>query len=153
MKTTSLALILTTALSLAAFNSLAQAETKTKEGKPHFSHKAERAHGGWFKDLDLTDSQKQQIRDLMKASKAERPDRQAFFQQQQQLEKLTSADYFDEQAARQLLEQRNEQELNRLKLQHQLYQVLTPEQKVELDAKKAKRLERTEKRRVADKSA
>ncbi len=98
-----------------------------------------------MRKLDLSDSQKQQARDLVKTyrqsqkqEQASRSDRQAHFKQAQALIK---ADNFDEQAARDFVssnkDKRTERAVQRLKLQHSLYQLLTPEQQTKAEELKA----------------
>jgi protein CpxP len=99
-----------------------------------------------LKGLDLTDAQREKIRTLVAASKAEKPATVAMQQQHQALQALVSADQFDEAAARLLLEKQQssmlENRLERLKLQHSIRALLTDEQKTKLDARMAKMRER-----------
>lgn len=99
-----------------------------------------------LKGLDLTDTQREQIRALAAASKAEKPDLSAMQQQHEAMQALVKADQFDEAAARILLEKQQnrmlEQQLERLKLQHQIRALLTDEQKTKLDERMAKMRER-----------
>ncbi|GAA0551480.1 hypothetical protein GCM10009098_18900 [Rheinheimera aquimaris] len=89
--------------------------------------------------LDLTDNQREQIKQLMQqqreAFKREGRDNAAHLQ----LQALLIAEQFDESAARQLLEQQQqravEKRLTMLKLQHQVLQVLTEEQRQQLAEK------------------
>ena len=95
--------------------------------------------------LDLTDSQQQQINQLMqqhrnaRASKADagKADSKAEYRaSHQQLKALMAADQFDEVAARQLFEQRQQAKLERklagMKLRHDIMQLLTEEQRQQL---------------------
>lgn len=95
--------------------------------------------------LDLTDSQQQQINQLIqqhrneRASKADggKADSKAEIRaSQQQLKALMAAAQFDEVAARQLLEQRQQAKLERqlagMKLRHDIMQLLTEEQRQQL---------------------
>ena len=86
--------------------------------------------------LDLTDDQKLQAKELVKTykqtvrlHKASAPERQEHYDKVQALIKAPS---FDEQSARDLASQNSGKHLNsavtRMKLQHDLYQLLTPEQ-------------------------
>lgn len=108
-------------------------------------------HGGdgatrMLKGLDLTDTQREQIRALVAASKAEKPDLAAMQQHHDAMQALVKADQFDAAAARLLLEKQQntmlEQQLERLKLQHQIRALLTDEQKTKLDERMAKMWER-----------
>ncbi|WP_133405337.1 Spy/CpxP family protein refolding chaperone [Parashewanella tropica] len=104
----------------------------------------------FYRKLDLTDTQKQQVRDIYKAYRQEqkslRPtkeDRQAFGDQ---VKALVQAPDFDPQAATNLVDQRSQlrqqQAVANIKLRHDLYQVLTPEQQAKAEelraAKKAR---------------
>ncbi len=123
-------------------------------------------HGGKFaghevpelrllKGLDLTDSQREQIRSLMKEAHTDKPDPASRSAAHQAMQALVKAEQFDEVAARQLLEKQQpqmlEQQLKRLKLQHQIRTVLTDEQKAKLDERAAKMQQRMAER--AEKNA
>lgn len=99
-----------------------------------------------LKGLDLSDSQREQIRSLIGASKAEKPDLAAMQQHHAEMQALVKAEQFDEAAARLLLEKQQsktlEQQLERMKLQHQIRALLTDEQKTKLDERMAKMRER-----------
>ena len=99
-----------------------------------------------MRKLDLTDEQQIKAKDLVKSYKqtikngrASKDDRKAHFDQMQRLMKSAS---FDEQAAHNLISQNKDKRINhavsRLKLQHDLYQLLTPEQQVKADELKTK---------------
>ncbi|RYV03914.1 spheroplast protein y [Shewanella sp. OPT22] len=94
-----------------------------------------------MRKLDLTDEQKQQARSLvktykqdMKNSRASVDDRRAHFDK---VQALVKADNFDEQAAKDLVSQNSDKRLDnavaRIKLQHDLYQLLTPEQQAKAE--------------------
>ncbi|GGP23464.1 Spy/CpxP family protein refolding chaperone [Silvimonas iriomotensis] len=108
-------------------------------GGPHGPH-----DGFFFKDLNLTDAQKAQIKQLMQANrqnmKQEMDTMRASRQQEQEL--LFSADYSDAKADQ--LAQADAQQMvaaraARIKFQHQLYAVLTPAQQQQLQAKQKER--------------
>ena len=92
--------------------------------------------------LELTDSQREQIKQLMQQHRTEhkmtRPDKA----DRQQLRDLLAADTFDETAARLLLEKQEQQAVDKrlaaMKLQHQVLQVLTDEQRQQLNEKRQK---------------
>lgn len=112
-----------------------------KDGGPDaaFLHKA-------LKGLDLTEAQKTQIKALREAARSQQPSRGDMASQHEALAALVKAPQFDAVAARQLLEAKQdkqlEAQLTRLKLQHDIRAVLTDEQKAKLDARHAKMLER-----------
>ena len=103
-----------------------------------------------LKGLDLTDAQREQIRALVAASKAGKPDSTELQQQREALQALVKADQFDAAAARILLEKQQasmlEHQLERLKLQHQIRAVLSDEQKAKLDERMAKKHDRMKNR-------
>lgn len=88
-------------------------------------------HGQLWQQLDLTDQQRQQIRELMQAHRAAKPTAQ-----REAMQALLDAPQFDEQAARDILAQRaaqrEQQQLASLKLQHEIQQLLTNEQREQL---------------------
>ncbi|MBT1445255.1 Spy/CpxP family protein refolding chaperone [Shewanella sp. JM162201] len=121
-----------------------------------------------FKDLNLSDEQKVQLRELMKAHKdARKAERDADGAERdasraahhEKMQALMNAPTFDEAAAKALIAERQargeERALEAMKLQHQMFQLLTPEQKTQLQAKmeqkrqerEAKRAEREERRK------
>lgn len=88
-------------------------------------------HGQIWQQLDLTDQQRQQIRELMQAHRAAKP-----IAQREAMQALLDAPQFDEQAARDILAQRaaqrEQRQLAGLKLQHEIRQLLTSEQREQL---------------------
>lgn len=102
----------------------------------------------FFHQLNLTDAQKKQIKEITEANRPVQPadhaQKRAEFQQKMQQRKaqeqaLITAKTFDEQAARRMIAERQqeraelerkhaEQVLQHLKTQHAVFQVLTPEQ-------------------------
>ncbi|QSX37088.1 Spy/CpxP family protein refolding chaperone [Shewanella sedimentimangrovi] len=88
-----------------------------------------------FRNLDLTDEQQAQIKSLMKEQRQARSEQQDESDREAHRNKmlaLVSAAKFDENAARALIaeQQQHHEEgmLNFMKLQQQVYQLLTPEQ-------------------------
>ena len=87
-----------------------------------------------LEQLNLTAAQKTKIQAIMQQNRpAPRGDmKQNFEQHRQQEQQLISSKTFNEQAARQLIaqeqQQRTEFELNRLRERHAIFQVLTPAQ-------------------------
>ena len=120
----------------------------------HGPHDGQSPELRMLKGLDLTDAQRQQIRTLAAASKADKADLAARQQQHDALQALIKAPQFDEAAARLLLEKQQasmlEHQLKRLKLQHQIRAVLTDEQKTKLDERMAKMRERMAERTGKD---
>lgn len=97
-----------------------------------------------LRKLDLTDEQKQQAKELVKTHRQNTQTQQAAVENRnaygQQMQALIKAEDFDEQSANELIIQRTEQRqqhaLARMKLQHDLYQLLTLEQKQQADEMK-----------------
>lgn len=158
MKTTQLifALSMFTAAGLAAAPAQQQYEECQAVSHQAKDAKHSRQHGFGLQRalarLDLTDSQQQQINQLMqqhrneRASKADggKADSKAEYRaSHQQLKALMAAAQFDEVAARQLLEQRQQAGLERqlagMKLRHDIMQLLTQEQRQQLQQMQLKR--------------
>ncbi|WP_337842950.1 Spy/CpxP family protein refolding chaperone [Rheinheimera sp.] len=96
-----------------------------------------------LKGLDLTEAQKAQVKTLMEQHRASLPAKAGMKAQHQQLKTLIQAENFDEAAVRAELEsqqkQRLEAEISRARLQHDIYQLLTAEQKAKLAEREQKR--------------
>lgn len=113
----------------------------------------QRGHGGYlfadgkmFKGLDLTDAQKVQVETLLKTHREQMVNKAERYAMHEELQTVLNSDTFDEAGVRVILEKQQakklEQEVAKLKLQHQLRAVLTPEQKAKLDERKAKMRQR-----------
>ncbi|MDX1676668.1 Spy/CpxP family protein refolding chaperone [Arsukibacterium sp.] len=93
--------------------------------------------------LELNRSQQQQLRQLLKAHKVSKPERADREQMRGTLRQLIQADYFDEAAVTGVLQKQQQQQMEyrlaRLKLRHQVYQLLTPEQRQQLATWQQKR--------------
>lgn len=140
-----------TTLVIATCLSLGSLAVAAKE--PHHGHAGpERAPMvRMLKGLDLTETQKAQIKQLVEQHKAQRPDPATMQQTREQLQQLVKADQFDAKAVRQLLQknqaQRVDAEVQQLQLMHDIRAVLTPEQQAKLDERHAKRMEKMAERR------
>ncbi|MCW8329602.1 CpxP family protein [Photobacterium sp. SDRW27] len=108
-----------------------------------------------FKELDLTDTQKQQMktlrqanRDTMKANFSEK--RAAMQANHQQMQALMLAEDFDENAVRDLAQKMSEQQVEHrvamMEKRHEMLNILTPEQKVKYQQLQAERAEKCEAR-------
>ena len=117
----------------------AQPMEQERGGSMEHRHGGPEGMGRMLKGLDLTDAQRQQIDKLTSAFAAQKPNPAEHKALADKVVSLVRADVFDEVAARQLLEQQQGQMLEhglaRLKLQHDIRSVLTPEQKEKLDAR------------------
>lgn len=143
LKSGLLALMTTaTLLSSAAF-----AETPNRDAAPyHKMHGEHRAHHDGmhklFRGLDLTDEQRGQMKQIMQqhrdAMKQNRPTDDVRQAHQSQMLAVLSADSFNEADALALVQANQQQRQNaaiaRLKVQHDIYQLLTPEQQAQFKA-------------------
>lgn len=126
------ALFVASGLMLGTANlALATEKVSQHEGKPMMHHKRGPAQDMLFKNLNLSDEQKQQISDIRKAQreKMPRPDvneRRAFHD-------IITSDNFDSAKAQQAVDKMAERSkthmLARLETQNKIYNILTPEQK------------------------
>ncbi len=95
-----------------------------------------------FKDLNLTDAQKQQIRDIMKSQRdaMKRPP----VEEMRAMHELIASDSFDKAKAEAQIAKMEEQHkagmLAHMETQNKIYNILTPEQKKQFNANFEKRL-------------
>lgn len=127
------------------------------EKKPHSEmrhHQHGAHHGGMrvLKKLDLTESQQAKIDQIMKqqkeAMKGAMADRRA---QRDDMKALVEQDTFDAAKAERLIAQQQDREraskLGMLRTQHEIYKVLTPEQREKAKAMRAEWKEKMNERR------
>ncbi|TKB51768.1 Spy/CpxP family protein refolding chaperone [Ferrimonas aestuarii] len=114
-------------------------------------HKGGKSHKGlrhMFRGLDLTDEQKQQMKTIISEARNDRPEPNLELAQDQMMKRqqLMQSDTFNEASAKAIIEARQQKQaermLKQMKVQHQLYQILTPEQQAELEQRQAEKLER-----------
>ncbi len=90
-----------------------------------------------FKGLNLTDQQRQQMRDIFKETRKEMNMPSAA--ERQQMHEIVAADTFDSAKAQtfvnSLTQEQNQRILARLEMENKMYNVLTPEQKKEFNEK------------------
>ena len=91
-----------------------------------------------FEKLNLTDEQKVEMRTIMSSQKGQKRVQKTDEErlaQQAEMQTLMLADTFDESKAEELISnqqsQRNESKLEKMKAKHEMYQLLTDEQKAE----------------------
>ncbi|HEX4424242.1 MAG TPA: Spy/CpxP family protein refolding chaperone [Terriglobales bacterium] len=107
-------------------------------------------HGGFggpgmeFRGLDLTDAQKAQVKQIMSAERpAMKPLMQQEMQNHQQMTALVRGGSFEEAKAQPIAAQEaqihSQLAVERAKIDAQIYQLLTPEQKTKLAEREAKR--------------
>ncbi|HCM9243846.1 TPA: ATP-independent periplasmic protein-refolding chaperone [Enterobacter bugandensis] len=107
------------------------------KGKPGMHHEMM-----MFKDLNLTDAQKQQIRDIMKSQRDQmkRPP----LDERRAMHDIIASDSFDKAKAEaqidKMAEQHKARMLAHMETQNKIYNILTPEQKKQFNANFEKRL-------------
>ncbi|GAK86710.1 P pilus assembly/Cpx signaling pathway, periplasmic inhibitor/zinc-resistance associated protein [Vibrio ponticus] len=122
-------------------------------------HKGGHCQGGMdrgiIKQLDLTDAQKDQLKEMRETNKAQMKENyQANFEarkaerqaQHEKVQQLVLADNFDQAAAnelaKQMVEKQTERKVKMLEKQHQMLSVLTPEQKAKFVELSKERMEK-----------
>ena len=128
------ALFVASTLALGAANLAHAADTTATtqtDSKPMMHHKGMPGHHDMmFKDLNLTDAQKQQVRDIMNERRA--------------MHDLIASDTFDKAKASAQIDkmeaQHKEMMLSRMETQNKIYNILTPEQKKQFNANFEKHL-------------
>ncbi|MGO3909611.1 ATP-independent periplasmic protein-refolding chaperone Spy [Huaxiibacter chinensis] len=107
------------------------------KGKPGMHHEMM-----MFKDLNLTDAQKQQVRDIMK-SQRDRMKRPSL-EERRTMHDIIASDSFDKAKAEAQIDkmaaQHKDGMLARMETQNKIYNILTPEQKKQFNANFEKRL-------------
>ncbi|MDJ5721611.1 ATP-independent periplasmic protein-refolding chaperone Spy [Salmonella enterica] len=140
-------LFVASTLAMGAANLAHAAETTTAapaDAKPMMQHKGKFGphHDMMFKNLNLTDAQKQQIRDIIKAQREqmERP----LLEERRAMHDIIASDTFDKAKAEaqitKMEAQRKANMLAHMETQNKIYNVLTPEQKKQYNANFEKRL-------------
>lgn len=144
------ALFVASTLALGATSMAFAADTATTttaaptEGKMMMHHKGKPGmhHDMMFKDLNLTDAQKQQVRDIMKSQREQmkRPP----LEERRAMHDIIASDSFDKAKAEaqidKMVEQHKAGMLARMETQNKIYNILTPEQKKQFNANFEKRL-------------
>ncbi|HIC2035127.1 ATP-independent periplasmic protein-refolding chaperone Spy [Enterobacter soli] len=144
------ALFVASTLAMGATSMAFAADTATTttaaptEGKMMMHHKGKPGmhHDMMFKDLNLTDAQKQQVRDIMKSQRDQmkRPP----LEERRAMHDIIASDSFDKAKAEAQIDKMAEQHkagmLARMETQNKIYNILTPEQKKQFNANFEKRL-------------
>lgn len=140
------ALFVASTLALGAANLAHAADTTAApaEGKAMMHHNGKMGlhHDMMFKNLNLTDAQKQQVREIMKGQndQMKRPSPE----EQRAMHDLIASDSFDNAKAEAQIDkmdaQHKAQMLAHLETQNKIYNILTPEQKKQFNANFEKRL-------------
>ncbi|EOE6348564.1 ATP-independent periplasmic protein-refolding chaperone Spy [Salmonella enterica subsp. enterica serovar Typhimurium] len=141
------ALFVASTLAMGAANLAHAAETTTAapaDAKPMMQHKGKFGphHDMMFKNLNLTDAQKQQIRDIMKAQREQM--KRPLLEERRAMHDIIASDTFDKAKAEaqitKMEAQRKANILAHMETQNKIYNVLTPEQKKQYNANFEKRL-------------
>ncbi|EIS2368658.1 ATP-independent periplasmic protein-refolding chaperone [Salmonella enterica] len=141
------ALFVASTLAMGAANLAHAAETTTAapaDAKPMMQHKGKFGphHDMMFKNLNLTDAQKQQIRDIMKAQREQM--KRPLLEERRAMHDIIASDTFDKAKAEaqitKMEAQRKANMLAHVETQNKIYNVLTPEQKKQYNANFEKRL-------------
>ncbi|WP_162098841.1 ATP-independent periplasmic protein-refolding chaperone Spy [[Enterobacter] lignolyticus] len=141
------ALIVASTLALGAANLAHAADTTTAapaEGTQMMHHKGKPGmmHDMMFKGLNLTDAQKQQVRDIMKSQRENMP--RPSVDERREMHSLIASDTFDKAKAEAAIDKMEAQHkamaLSRMETQNKIYNILTPEQKKQFNANFEKRL-------------
>ena len=144
------ALFVASTLALGATSMAFAADTATTtptapaEGKMMMHHKGPGMHNEMmmFKGLNLTDAQKQHIRDIMKSQRDQmkRPP----LEERRAMHDIIASDTFDKAKAEaqidKMAEQHKARMLAHMETQNKIYNILTPEQKKQFNANFEKRL-------------
>lgn len=105
------------------------------DGKMMMNKKGDRGHHNMFDGINLTEQQRQQMRDLMRQSHQSQP--RLDLEDREAMHKLITADKFDEAAVRAQAEKMSQNQIERhvemAKVRNQMYNLLTPEQKEALN--------------------
>ncbi|EJF5703328.1 ATP-independent periplasmic protein-refolding chaperone [Salmonella enterica] len=141
------ALFVASTLAMGAANLAHAAETTTAapaDAKPMMQHKGKFGphYDMMFKNLNLTDAQKQQIRDIMKAQREQM--KRPLLEERRAMHDIIASDTFDKAKAEaqitKMEAQRKANMLAHMETQNKIYNVLTPEQKKQYNANFEKRL-------------
>ncbi|EKY7329284.1 ATP-independent periplasmic protein-refolding chaperone [Salmonella enterica] len=141
------ALFVASTLAMGAANLSHAAETTTAapaDAKPMMQHKGKFGphHDMMFKNLNLTDAQKQQIRDIIKAQREQM--KRPLLEERRAMHDIIASDTFDKAKAEaqitKMEAQRKANMLAHMETQNKIYNVLTPEQKKQYNANFEKRL-------------
>lgn len=141
------ALFVASTTAMGAANLAHAAETTTAapaDAKPMIQHKGKFGphHDMMFKNLNLTDAQKQQIRDIIKAQREQM--KRPLLEERRAMHDIIASDTFDKAKAEaqitKMEAQRKANMLAHMETQNKIYNVLTPEQKKQYNANFEKRL-------------
>lgn len=146
-------MIAVTAMAMALPMGAHAASHDAADKKPHSEMRHHHRHGdmAMLKKLDLTDAQQAQVKQIMQKQKANMKDamgeRRA---QREEIRLLVEQDTFDSAKAERLISQQQDKEraakLEMLKTRHEIYKVLTPEQREKAKVIRAEHREKMKER-------
>ena len=149
IKTSLVALVASSALLAGQLYAVDSADAKVKTEQT--CKKGNKRHGPqdgmqrMLRKLDLTDAQKEQVNAIVEKYKADRPERPTKEQRaahRTEMLALVTSSSFDEAKATEMAEAQHQKKLqgmlSHLKMQNEIYQLLTPEQQVQFQEKFAK---------------
>ena len=129
-------MIAVTAMAMALPMSVYASHHDEGDSKPHSEMRHHHKHGGMgmLKQLDLTEAQQAQVKQIMEKQKADMKtamrDRRAH---REEMKSIVEQDTFDAAKAERLIAQQQHEEratkLAMLRTQHEIYKILTPEQR------------------------
>ena len=129
MKTTISALLLSTLLATSVVYAEPSGKDRHERGQGHYL-----LHEKVAERLELTDAQREEIRQLTEAHREQYPrDRKNHEEQREDFKALMDAPEFDEAAVREHLAAQTDKRVASMKLEHQIRQLLTDEQRQQLD--------------------
>ncbi|KAF1369367.1 ATP-independent periplasmic protein-refolding chaperone Spy [Yokenella regensburgei] len=142
------ALFVASTLALGAANLAHAADTTapaaSSDSKPMMMHHKGKGmqHDMMFQGLNLTDAQKQQVRDIMKSQRENM--KRTSVEERRAMHDLIASDSFDKAKAEAQIDKMAAQHktmmLSRMEAQNKIYNILTPEQKKQFNANFEKRL-------------
>ena len=139
------ALFVASTLAFGAANLAHAADTTTAPANGaamHHKGKMGPHHDMMFKDLNLTDAQKQQIREIMKSQRDQM--KRPSLDERRATHSIIASDTFDKAKAEaqidKMAEQNKARMLAHMETQNKIYNILTPEQKKQFNANFEKRL-------------
>lgn len=136
-------LILLCLAPLAAMANPTEHEGKQCDGHHHqMKHKKAGDVPFYMRDLDLSDTQKAQIKAMMEKRHSDRKESKTdYWENKKAIHELTKAETLNEAELEKLVDQsltmKKTAEMERARFHHEMYQLLTPEQQQQLDAKMA----------------
>lgn len=122
----------------------AESQTSVNWHQDENLNKRSSAQNHMFDGINLTEQQRQQMRDLMQRARHDSPP--VNINEMETMHRLVTADNFDETAVKALAEKMAQEHVMRqvemAKVRNQMYRLLTPDQRAVLDKKHQQRMDR-----------